>query len=533
MSKKFLLLIIFVLVLALNVTALASYAVVDDFDSYGNTTELRAVWHDYWADPSPYNGGEVFVETDPNFTRDGNSMEFRYANSFGKGKYYGGSWANAETADLGTGSNWTAYGVKALTLYFYGDFNNVTEADDQMYVALEDTDANTGVVENPDVHEIHEEIWHEWNIDLAEFDSCGVDLTEVNKIQIGFGGTDWTGQSYPGGEGTVYFEDIRLYPPRCLPEYVISSFNDDCVADYCDLNILLRDWLMTGGIGPPPAPREDATVWYRLDDGPGSTLVTNSGSYGGVYDIPISSPNGPNEPNWTTDAGLVPDACEPNYAMVFDGVDDFLTIPPLYLHTNTMTITAWIKRNGEQAGGYTGIVFNRDGGDTAGLSFGSTGPPLFPNNNELAYNWNDDPNAWAFNSGLDIPDANWVFVAVAVEPTQATLYLAEANDSPPYDYYLRKATNTIFHGIEKFTGVTRIGSDELSDNRYFDGRIDDVRIYDYTLPEHEIAYLASVPEAYISLETWPTDINGDDVVNFKDYTIMADNWLKEFLWPPE
>ncbi len=36
---------------------------------------------------------------------------------------------------------------------------------------------------------------------------------------------------------------------------------------------------------------------------------------------------------------------------------------------------------------------------------------------------------------------------------------------------------------------------------------------------------------YLELEPWRTDANDDDKVNFKDYSIMANNWLKEILWP--
>jgi hypothetical protein len=45
-----------------------------------------------------------------------------------------------------------------------------------------------------------------WNIDLQLFADLGVDLTNVNKIAIGFGDKN----NPQGGTGTVYFDDIRL-----------------------------------------------------------------------------------------------------------------------------------------------------------------------------------------------------------------------------------------------------------------------------------------------------------------------------------
>ncbi|MGD2095520.1 MAG: hypothetical protein PVH77_10985, partial [Phycisphaerales bacterium] len=80
----------------------------------------------------------------------------------------------------------------------------------QVYVVLNDS----AVVynDNPDASQIDE--WTEWNIDLQEFADQGIDLTNVTSIGIGFGDRD---NPQPGGSGVVYFDDIRLYPPRPAP----------------------------------------------------------------------------------------------------------------------------------------------------------------------------------------------------------------------------------------------------------------------------------------------------------------------------
>ncbi|MGD8786963.1 MAG: LamG domain-containing protein [Phycisphaerales bacterium] len=80
----------------------------------------------------------------------------------------------------------------------------------QMYVVL-----NENVVvynDNPDASQVDE--WTEWNIDLQKFADQGIDLTDVDSLGIGFGD-----RSNPqlGGAGVVYFDDIRLYPPRPAP----------------------------------------------------------------------------------------------------------------------------------------------------------------------------------------------------------------------------------------------------------------------------------------------------------------------------
>jgi hypothetical protein len=93
--------IILVLLLGPSVSAQVDYLVVDDFDSYADNNNLRAVWKDWWFNPASQNGAEVFVETDPNFTRDSDqSMKYTFKNFNVLGGKYVGSEAEAATADL-------------------------------------------------------------------------------------------------------------------------------------------------------------------------------------------------------------------------------------------------------------------------------------------------------------------------------------------------------------------------------------------------------------------------------------------------
>ena len=80
-----------------------------------------------------------------------------------------------------------------------------------MYVALANSGGTPAMVyhDNPSAAQIGS--WTEWSINLQSFAAKGVNLTRVNTISIGFG--DKTNPQ-PGGSGTVYFDDIRLYPAR-------------------------------------------------------------------------------------------------------------------------------------------------------------------------------------------------------------------------------------------------------------------------------------------------------------------------------
>jgi hypothetical protein len=143
-------------------------------------------------------------------------------------------------------------GVKALAVHFYGAPPNSVLP---MYVKLKDGSGNEGVVtygdNGEDPNDLRIARWHEWNIDLAIFDACGVDLTDVEYIYLGFG--------EGGGSGTVYFEDIQLYQPRCILSKRSADFAKvdyapvgnpagDCKIDYQELEIMADYWLMT----PPP-----------------------------------------------------------------------------------------------------------------------------------------------------------------------------------------------------------------------------------------------------------------------------------------
>jgi hypothetical protein len=63
-------------------------------------------------------------------------------------------------------------------------------------------------VYHPDTNAAVINTWTEWNIPLTDFSNQGVVLTGVDTISIGFGNRN---NPQPGGSGTMYFDDIRLY----------------------------------------------------------------------------------------------------------------------------------------------------------------------------------------------------------------------------------------------------------------------------------------------------------------------------------
>ncbi|MHC4677000.1 MAG: LamG domain-containing protein [Planctomycetota bacterium] len=80
-----------------------------------------------------------------------------------------------------------------------------------------------------------------------------------------------------------------------------------------------------------------------------------------------------------------------------------------------------------------------------------------------------------------------------------------------------------------------IGANEEAADREWNGLIDDVRIYDYGLSHAEIVNLTGASDVYQPVLSL-ANISDEEAklsktVNFKDYIVIANNWLEEKLWP--
>jgi hypothetical protein len=184
---------------------------VENFDSYTLTDDLRVIWKDGYTQEEPVTSMDCFIEA--TIVRDGYSM-MCYFRNYDLEPYYSEVRVTIGTGygELNITPEWLWMG--SLSVRFRGLASNpVTE---KMYIKLTDggTPPRTGKVEYGDMNDIGKEEWQEWDIPLEAFvDDNGVDLLNIKKITIGFGegGTQ-------GSNGTVYFDDIRLYADE-VPEH--------------------------------------------------------------------------------------------------------------------------------------------------------------------------------------------------------------------------------------------------------------------------------------------------------------------------
>jgi hypothetical protein len=136
-----------------------------------------------------------------------------------------------------------------------------------------------------------------------------------------------------------------------------------------------------------------------------------------------------------------------------------------------MTIAAWVRRSGDQPN-WAGLVFCRGNNTAAGLCLGWS--------NELRFLWNGGGNEW--DSQLVLPDNQWMFVAMVVEPSQTTLYMGDTSGN------LTSSIRTVARSPEEFDAATLIGRDGTG-GRVFKGLVDDVRILRASLSASQIKAL--------------------------------------------
>jgi len=166
--------------------------------------------------------------------------------------------------------------------------------------------------------------------------------------------------------------------------------------------------------------------------------------------------------------------------------NSWVTIPPLNLNTNAVTISMWINPSGPVAAN-SGLFVSRNSANTdaAGLTFGST---VDANGTAaLGYVWNSNsPAASGFNSGLYPPLYQWSFVALVVQTNQATIYLyyIDPITSQPV---LNSAINSMVHSNEMFNVASTIGTDPVANvARVFNGSIDDVAVFNSAMTSDQI-----------------------------------------------
>ncbi|MBL7188606.1 MAG: hypothetical protein ISS70_19960 [Phycisphaerae bacterium] len=191
----------------------ADFIAVDDFEPYNDidppemaSNKIFEAWTDGFGTTT--NGALVGNELPPYAEQSivhggGQSMPLSYNNNLSTSE---ATMTLAHSAGSGQAypRDWTEQGVTKLSLWFRGKSGNAAE---RMFVALN----GNAVVYHDEQNASRTTTWTEWVIDLLAFADQGVDLTNVDRITIGFGNKIPGAPGSAGGLGEMLFDDIRLY----------------------------------------------------------------------------------------------------------------------------------------------------------------------------------------------------------------------------------------------------------------------------------------------------------------------------------
>jgi len=388
-----------------------------------------------------------------------------------------------------------------------------------MYVALANSGRTPAVVyyedpEDPDAIPTQISAWTQWDIDLQAFADQGVNLTNVNTISIGFGDKS---NPQAGGSGLMYFDDIRLYRPRCMLELLqpAADFDNDCVVDYLDLDVMAGDWLesdsVVANVAPDPA---GLVAHYKFDGNANDSSGNNS------HGIAKGGP--------TYVAGKF------DQAIHLDSFDDYVAIQDVnYVGTDyaEVSVCAWVRTSSSgtqmiasfDRSEYWRLEVNGEGGGPGQVGWDLRCGGVYEDHGSVAR----------------VDDGRWHHVAGVFNNGRLTIYVDGSLET-------EAATALTFGtGVVRY-GFIGAGSEALQfDGRdngagsYYDGDLDEVYIYGRALSEAEIRYLADdTPgdgESYIAVPSI-TNLYDEEAplsksVNFKDFAVLVGQWLDEQLWP--
>jgi len=462
-----------------------------------------------------------------------------------------------------------------------------------MYVALEDSAGNVGVLSNPDGNAATVVAWTQWYSSLYDINSAGspsvVQLKAISAFYLGFGERCLeNGEQDQGGEGNVMFDNIRLYASTCNPSYnQTADMNGDCFVDLYDLMSLSNYWLTqatvinyTDKVAPSKAP----ILWYKFNESGTTNLVVDYGTgdsnnYQGTVENWTAL-------NWNATGGRNGDAClyivpqgpfptstesyvdAPPAAMGFLGdaahndgaggtygsgggctvtlwanasmVGDFLAQwPGIWGFWNTANtaedteVPCPSRLNGTGSVGTTGQVGYYLHVSTSDGRTAQVGNNTFLPLIDFGGRWNH----WAFvksnesNDTSGNPQTGLGYGSIKIYCNGTLVCETDANGAAG-------DPNAQVYGPPTYSpGAIHIGT-RGSNWAMWSGKMQDFQIYDYALSTQEIEYLATDGTGYRVLpitlrQNLYVDPGGDaaQIINFEDLSVMGDQWHTLKLWP--
>jgi hypothetical protein len=469
----------------------ADHVTIDDFESYIDGPAVWRVWQ---------RGGDADVALEREILDTcQQSIAFSY--------HYDNASHSILSRYFDTVQDWTRGGARVLQLLLHGDLPD--PASGKWYIALTDG-VNSQIVPQPAVVDIEDKPpWRVCRIALADLGE--VDLTQVRGMIVGVRPLSSLGPGISGG-GTLNIAEIGLYGPSCPPASPLrADLAADCRVDYRDLDRMAKNWLHEPTRVHEVALPKDPVLWYEFDGNAHDRMGRAHGQVlgrcnfvPGVYGQAIHFIS-------QGDAVVIPQAA-----------DAFAEI------REAVTIAFWQK--GEDSGHLNDTLV------CSNYIYGQSNPAIAIHlgcwRNPGRYRW-DCGFPWSFDNRLAGRHRekshwtgrwnHWAFTKdIRTGPDGAKGSMEIYLNGELYDRMVGTET--------PITGVTslQIGSGWYG---HYDGLIDDVQIYDYALSTAEIAYVATDGAGIFEKPSVVADLNGNDLVDFKDFAVLAAQWLRTGAWP--
>jgi len=332
-----------------------------------------------------------------------------------------------------------------------------------------------------------------------------------------------------------------------MPELVEldGDINSDCIVDFNDIAIMADDWLLHDYI----------TIGWD-----------------GLLDPDAFLPPG----------GWVSDPCRGNclrfdgHKYTYDDSNDWVDVPDYALGDfQNRTIAVWVKNNDpDQEESYRVNIFSSHSDYWIEISIGATGTregrlegqvegckmTRIPDSDLVVGEWHHA--ALVIGNRLQDP---YVYCRLYLDGVKIA---DDVPPGPPIPPEIPRHEGPCLRGAN-------IGSYNDGQRRFIQATLDDFRIYDYNMPTQDVNelylgtdgdlpgdanliiwYKFDETSGYIAEDSgrrnigpcyWPLDSPANlyreppiiplvipppvDIVNFKDYAVLADDWLVEKLWP--
>jgi hypothetical protein len=513
----------------------ADFIMLDDFEQYDlSDNKITYTWYDGPGQATNQTTGSVLkLAKLPQYPAHGGQQAMRYEYDTDADKYFWIELAYADAclplAEIAGFTDWTTVDVRVLTIFFYGQAENDANETEQMYLGVHDTsgeyaEMRYGDREGEDMNDLKVEEWQRWDVPFVWFTdsnaavSANIDFSSISSVYLGFGNRF---DPVSAGKGTVFFDDVRLNMPYCVPEYgPTGDLNGDCVVGVADVGKMTEDWLERDvnfpdlGIDIEEPCDANLAGHYELDGDP-------CDSSGNDYDGTI-------EGFYYWAEGRIG-----QYAVGLKGgwvfVEDEGNTPELRPR-HEVSVMAWINRAERNSNTVRVVIKGRDDHETYGLEIDDDDQELqfyVCDANELD---DDEPKEYQIEGEQELPVDEWVHIAGTYDGSELTAYL-----NGQVEGTLTPGPNELYSDANDGLGIGGRWDDDDDDERFI-GEIDDVRVYDYGLSQAEVAWIATEGSGVFlmtSKANFQLDAPDPEVINFRDFAKLFDYWGDEQLWPPE